>query len=51
MIEIPVVAEGGLNKKVINDLKNMTDFLAFGDELWRDNNPLNKLNQLLSFLN
>lgn len=50
MIEIPVVAEGGLNKKVINDLKNVTDFLAFGDELWRDNNPLNKLNQLLSFL-
>jgi hypothetical protein len=45
-----VIAEGGLNKKVINDVKNMTDFLAFGDELWRKDNPLNELNQLLGSL-
>ena len=50
IIEIPVIAEGGLNKKVINDVKNMTDFLAFGDELWRKDNPLNELNQLLGSL-
>jgi thiamine-phosphate pyrophosphorylase len=50
MIEIPVIAEGGLNEKVINDIKNMTDFLAFGDELWRENDPLNMLNQLIDFL-
>jgi thiamine-phosphate pyrophosphorylase len=50
IIEIPVIAEGGLNKKVINNVKNVTDFLAFGDELWRANNPLSELNQLLSSL-
>ena len=49
MIETPVVAEGGLNKKVVNDLENVTDFLAFGDELWNENNPLNELNRLLDF--
>ena len=47
MIEIPVVAEGGLTKKVVNDLENITDFLAFGDELWNKKHPLNELNHLL----
>ena len=49
MIEIPVVAEGNLNKKVIYSLENDTDFFAFGDELWNESNPLNKLNQLIDF--
>ena len=49
MIEIPVVAEGNLNKKVIYSLENDTDFFAFGDELWNEPNPLNKLNQLINF--
>lgn len=49
MIETPVVAEGGLNKKVVNDLENVTDFLALGNELWNENNPLNELNRLLDF--
>ena len=31
MIEVPVVAEGGLDKKVVN-IESATDFLAFGDE-------------------
>ena len=30
-----------------NDLENITDFLAFGDELWNKKNPLNELNHLL----
>jgi thiamine-phosphate pyrophosphorylase len=47
MIEIPVVAEGGLTKEVVNDLENITDFLAFGVELWNKENPLNELNHLL----
>ena len=47
MIEVPVVSEGGLNKKVVNDLQNATDFLAFGDEIWKGNNPLSELNHLL----
>ena len=49
MIEIPVVAEGNLNKKVIYSLENDTDFFAFGDELWNESNPLNELNQLIDF--
>ena len=49
MIEIPVVAEGNLNKKVIYSLENDTDFFAFGDELWNESNPLNKLHQLIDF--
>jgi len=49
MIEIPVVAEGNLNKKVIYSLENYTDFFAFGDELWNESNPLNKLHQLIDF--
>ena len=49
MIEIPVVAEGNLNKKVIYSLENDTDFFAFGDELWCVSNPLHKLNQLIDF--
>ena len=49
MIEIPVISEGGLNKKVVNDLENATDFLAFGDEIWKANNPLKELNYLLGF--
>ena len=49
MIEIPVISEGGLNKKAVNDLENATDFLAFGNEIWKANNPLNELNHLLGF--
>ena len=49
MIEIPVISEGGLNKKVVHDLENATDFLAFGDEIWKANNPLKELNYLLGF--
>ena len=51
MIEIPVISEGGLSKNVINKLKNATDFLAFGDEIWKANNPLKELNYLLGFSN
>ena len=49
MIEIPVIAEGRLNKKVIGELRKATDFLAFGDELWREKNSLNELNNLLGY--
>ena len=51
MIEVPVVAEGGLDKKIVINLQSATDFLAFGDELWKEKNPLNALNHLLSFSN
>jgi thiamine-phosphate pyrophosphorylase len=34
MIEIPVVAEGGLTPEIASDLARAADFLALGDELW-----------------
>jgi thiamine-phosphate pyrophosphorylase len=34
MIELPVVAEGGLTPQVFADLAPVTDFICLGDELW-----------------
>jgi len=34
MIEIPVVAEGGITAEVAGTLAGAVDFLALGDELW-----------------
>ena len=34
MIEVPVVAEGGLTPDLAADLAPIADFLALGDELW-----------------
>ena len=34
MIEVPVVAEGGLTPALAADLAPVADFLALGDELW-----------------
>ena len=36
-------------EQIVNDLENATDFLAFGNEIWKANNPLNELNHLLGF--
>jgi thiamine-phosphate pyrophosphorylase len=34
MIEVPVVAEGGLTPELAGDLGQAADFLALGDEIW-----------------
>jgi thiamine-phosphate pyrophosphorylase len=34
MIELPVVAEGGLTPQVFADLSAVTDFICLGEELW-----------------
>ncbi len=34
MIEIPVVAEGGLDTALAADLAPVADFLALGPEVW-----------------
>jgi thiamine-phosphate pyrophosphorylase len=34
MIEVPVVAEGGLTPALARALAGTADFLALGDELW-----------------
>ena len=36
MIEVPVVAEGALDAPTITDLAAVTDFLALGEEIWRE---------------
>ena len=36
MIELPVVAEGGLDPNIIALLAPVTDFFGIGDEIWRE---------------
>ena len=40
MIELPVVAEGGLLEGAIADLAPVTDFFALGDEVWESSDPV-----------
>ena len=40
MIEVPVVAEGGLTEDTIRDLAPVTDFFAIGEEIWNSEDPL-----------
>ncbi len=47
MIELPVVAEGGLDEDTIRTLWPVTDFLAFGEEIWRADDPAARLAALL----
>jgi len=47
-IEIPVVAEGTLTPALIGQFGPVTDFFAIGDEIWRSDDPLAALRQLLA---
>lgn len=47
MIEVPVVAEGGLTPDLIRTLTPMTDFFAIGAEIWGKDDPLAALDGLL----
>ncbi len=46
MIEVPVVAEGGLDEKLIASLSKYTDFIALGAEIWSRPEPLAALQDL-----
>lgn len=46
MIELPVVAEGGLTPDTVRDLAPVTDFFAFRDEIWTAEDPLAALRAL-----
>ncbi|MFK7754423.1 MAG: thiamine phosphate synthase [Sedimentitalea sp.] len=46
MIEIPVVAEGGLSPEHVARLAGMTDFFAFGPEIWSAPDPSGALKTL-----
>ena len=43
MIEVPVVAEGGLSVEKVRELAGMTDFFGIGDEIWATDDPLASL--------
>ncbi|MFW2544023.1 thiamine phosphate synthase [Primorskyibacter sp. 2E107] len=46
MVEVPVVAEGGLTEARIRTLTPMTDFFAIGEEIWSTEDPLTTLKTL-----
>jgi thiamine-phosphate pyrophosphorylase len=46
MIELPVVAEGGLDVASVRALAAYADFFAFGEELWQSDDPVAELRRL-----
>jgi len=48
MIELPVVAEGGLSEDTIARLAPATDFFGIGTEIWSDAAPENALVRLIA---
>ena len=46
MIELPVVAEGGLTRDLVEGFAPVTDFFAIGPEIWRAEDPLAALMDL-----
>lgn len=50
MIEVPVVAEGGLTDKLVADLAPVTDFFGIGGEMWSADDPAKALRALFASL-
>ncbi|MTI01669.1 thiamine phosphate synthase [Roseibium sp. RKSG952] len=48
MIEVPVVAEGGLTPEIVRSLTPCTDFFGIGEEIWSEDDPLAALNTLIT---
>jgi len=48
MIEVPVVAEGALTVDMVAALTPITDFFAFGEEIWRHDDPVAALRALVA---
>ncbi|MGV6804578.1 MAG: thiamine phosphate synthase [Ruegeria sp.] len=46
MIEVPVVAEGGLTPELVAEMAPSTDFFGIGEEIWAAEDPLNALRAL-----
>lgn len=46
MIEVPVIAEGGLTRDLVERFGPVTDFFAFGEEIWQAEDPLAALTDL-----
>lgn len=50
MIELPVVAEGGLDAATLADLAPVTDFVAMGEEVWSAPDSAARLRELSAAL-
>lgn len=50
MIELPVVAEGGLTPELIRTLAPVTDFFALGGEIWSAEDPAAALQELAAMM-
>ncbi|WP_297772122.1 thiamine phosphate synthase [uncultured Roseovarius sp.] len=48
MIELPVVAEGALTVELVAQLTPVTDFFAFGEEIWQADDPAAALARLVA---
>ncbi|VDC31748.1 thiamine phosphate synthase [Pseudogemmobacter humi] len=48
MIEVPVIAEGGLSLDLIERFAPVSDFFAIGEEIWRAEDPLAALKALIA---
>ncbi|SHH15637.1 thiamine phosphate synthase [Marivita hallyeonensis] len=46
VIELPVVAEGGLDAATVRALAPVTDFFGIGEEIWRTDDPVGALRDL-----
>jgi thiamine-phosphate pyrophosphorylase len=47
MIEVPVIAEGALDEDLVRSLTPVTDFFAFGPEVWDADDPALRLRALI----
>lgn len=47
MIEVPIVAEGGLTLDLVKRLAPITDFFSVGEEIWGDEDPAAALARLM----
>ncbi len=45
---MPVVAEGALTPALVADLAPVTDFFAFGEEIWQAPDPVAALKALVA---
>ncbi len=48
MIEVPIVAEGALSVDVVRDLAPHTDYFAIGEEIWRSDDTVAALAELVA---
>ncbi|MCF6305413.1 MAG: thiamine phosphate synthase [Rhodobacteraceae bacterium] len=50
MIEVPVVAEGGINETTLPSIKDFADFICLGPELWASDDPAASLAAIIKSL-